>query len=104
MSTTTHRLKVEPDEYTNVSNGNINCTLMVTSGQELRIHVGGERPFAETPDHIKVTGPGGSSSRASVVTVLDLEGEAELWVQAEVEDTEVTVVRGPATIMLTLAD
>ena len=38
--------------------------------------------------------------RASVVTVLDLEGEADLWVRSEATHTEVTVIRGEAKLMI----
>ena len=49
---------------------------------------------------MRVAGPGTSMPRASVVTVLDLEGEADLWVRSEATHTEVTVIRGEAKLMI----
>lgn len=100
MSTSTHVIEIKGDGYTNVSNGNINCTLVVVSGQTVRIHVGGTLPHRDTDEYVLVSGPGGSSPRSGIVTVTDLVDEAELWVRAEdIEDT-VVVIRGPSSVVI----
>jgi hypothetical protein len=102
MGTTTHRIAVNTDAYTDVSGeGNLNCTLVVASGQALRVSIGGPGvPDPATEKYARVTGPSGSSARGSAMTVQGfdpVEGE-RLWVKSESGDTEVTVMRGSASV------
>jgi len=92
MSTTTHSIQLEPAFYTNVSNGNLNCTLVVPMGIQLRVHFGGEEPDVETKDFVLVSG---GSKGAGTITALNLAGESDMWVSG---DVEVTVIRGEAEV------
>lgn len=99
MTTSTHRVELRAGEYTNVSDGNVNCTIAVRTSQHLRVVVGGLlQPDPATPDCIAVRGPAGSQSNplAYAIRIIDLEPEDELWVMPEGGDDVVHVVRGIA--------
>lgn len=100
MSTTTHRIPIFANKWVNVSNGNTNCTLVVPTGVVLRVHVGGSEPVADEVAYARVSGPGTSGARSGVVTAMDLEAEADLWVRGDTNNGEVTVIRGPGSIMI----
>jgi len=100
MATSTHTINLTPNKYENVSNGNANCTLVVATGERIRIHVGGSAPPPGGPDYATVTGPGTSQARGAVLTVSNLEAETDLWARAETEPTKVTVIRGPSTVWI----
>jgi hypothetical protein len=48
MSTSTHRITIADAGYTNVSNGNLNCTVIAKTGTLLRLVIGGVEPAADT--------------------------------------------------------
>lgn len=75
MTTTTHVLNVSSDAYSNISNGNINITITIEKGSDLRLVIGGAEPPADTPDYIAIDGPG-------IMTVTDLIAEDDVWVRA----------------------
>jgi hypothetical protein len=99
MSTTTHRIPLSPEEYTNVSNGNLNCTLVVPTDVQLRLVFAGETPDPDTKDYVLVQGPGTASQgrRASIVTAANLVGESDMWVSG---DAEVMVFRGEGVVAI----
>ena len=98
MSTTTHRIALTDAAYTNVSNGNLNCSLVVNDNQSLMIHIGGQEPGADTAECARVDGPG--SGRSSVITASNLVDETDLWVRSRTGETDVTVIRGPSVLMI----
>lgn len=91
MATTTHRITVNADAYTNVSNGNFNCTVW-NGNNHVRLAVSGIEPLADTPDYILVTS--GAASAES------LEAEDDIWVRADNGEVEIVVIRGPAKLVL----
>ena len=101
MSTTTHRINLNKNKYLNVSNGNINCTLVVLTGQRLRVIVDGVEPNSNSKDYIPVSGPASSSVNGHVACFENLEADTEVWVLPEAgqpEQVQALVVRGPTTI------
>jgi hypothetical protein len=90
MATTTHRIAVTNEAFSNVSNGNLNCTL-VNGNSALRMVVAGIEPEVDTVDCVMVSGGG-------VVMAHDLAAEDELWVRCEAPSTDVLVIRGPAKV------
>lgn len=92
----THSIAITPTEYTNVSNGNLNCALFLMNRQRVRCHVGGIQPDPETVDCFTAGGgaPYEYDGRRMSLFLENLEGEDELWVRSEEADEAVTVVRG----------
>lgn len=95
MSTSTHRIKVADYGYTNVSNGNLNCTVIAKTGVLLRCVIAGAEPAANTEDYIEVN-PSGSAG----LSVTDLEDEDDIWVRADQGEVTLNVIRGPAKVTL----
>jgi hypothetical protein len=93
MATTTHRIAVTAEAYTNVSNGNFNCTL-VNGNNAVRLVISGIEPAADTVDCVVVSGAG-------VIFAQQLEAEDEMWIRAESADADIVVIRGPALVTLT---
>ena len=60
MGTTTHSIQINTNKYENVSNGNINCTMLVTTGQRLRLVVAesDKAPPPGGPDYVAVSRAG----------------------------------------------
>jgi len=92
MGTTTHRIAVTGDAYVNVSNGNLNCTI-IKGDQPVRMVVGGSEPDPETPDYVLVIEP-------NKITAENLEAEDDVWLRAAAADVEVVVIRGAARIAI----
>jgi hypothetical protein len=92
MSTTTHRIAITETAYTNVSNGNLNCTLL-NGENHCRLVVGGSEPKPDTADFVAIRQSGMAAAH-------NLEAEDDIWVRAESGPMEVMVIRGPATIAL----
>ena len=92
MATTTHRIAITTTAYTNVSNGNLNCTVL--NGEfHCRLVVAGSEPSVSTRNYVAVRQSGMAAAQ-------DLEAEDDLWMRAESGPMEVTVIRGGARIML----
>jgi hypothetical protein len=104
MATSTKRVEIRAGEYTNVSAGNPNCTIAVRTSQHLRVVVGGLQPLPDTLDCLAVRGPAGSQSNplAYAISVNGLQPQSEMWVMPEGNDDVVHVVRGPATLVLSI--
>jgi hypothetical protein len=92
MGTTTHRIAVGEDAYVNVSNGNLNCTI-IKGDQPVRLIVGStaEQTVADTRDYALV-------NEMNKITAENLEAEDDVWLRAEHGEIEVVVIRGPARI------
>lgn len=99
MSSTTHKIEITPDEYVNVSNGNLNCALFLKYGQEVRIHIGGSAPDPATEEYHTAGGgltAAGYNYRGFRVATRygNLIDEDDIWVRAEGGIDHVIVVRG----------
>jgi hypothetical protein len=92
MSTTTHRIDLTETAYTNISNGNLNCTLL-NGENHCRLVIGGLEPDVDTVDFVAV-------GQSGMAAVQDLEAEDDVWVRAESGPMQLVVIRGPAKITL----
>jgi hypothetical protein len=101
MTTTTHLIQLTSDEYVNVSNGNLNCIILVQYGQKLRIIYGASdvQPLPSNPEHIKLSG----AEQTQILASYDLSGDSDVWARAEEEDVEIVVVRGEVRIHISSA-
>ena len=91
MATSTHRITVNAEAYTNVSNGNLNCSV-VNGYNHVRLAVAGIEPVVDTVDYLLVT--------TGTASVQDLEAEDDIWIRADKGEADVGVIRGPAKIVL----
>ena len=92
MATTTHRIAVTETAYTNVSNGNLNCTVVngkTTSGSSSA----DQNRLSIRPITLR-------SASSGMAAAQDLEAEDDIWVRAENGPMDVMVIRGPARITL----
>jgi hypothetical protein len=97
MSSSTHRLEITDAAYTNVSNGNANCSLFTRYRQDIRVHIGGSAPAPDTVDYFDAGGGGlaGDYSGNRLATRFNnLLAEDDIWVRAETGSDVVVVVRG----------
>jgi hypothetical protein len=95
VSTSTHRITVADGGYTNVSSGNLNCTVIAKTGTLLRCAITGPEPAADTEDYIEVNPSGGKG-----LSVTDLEAEDDVWIRADQGEATLSVIRGPAKVTL----
>ena len=99
MPTTTHNIPVPAGEYTNISNGNLNCALFLKFNQYFRVHIGGTQPAPDNPDWFDIGGeykehPGYRIS----LKIGNLAAEDDVWIMPFGEyDSTIVVVRGEAT-------
>lgn len=93
MSTSTHRIGITDAGYTNVSNGNINCTVIAKTGTLLRCVIGGIEPAADAEDYIEV-----NASEGKGLSVTDLEAEDDVWIRADQGEATISAIRGPAKV------
>lgn len=84
MGTTTHKIVAEPGRYANVSNGNLNCTVFVSSGGKARVVIDGSEPAADAEAFMVLYGP-------VTFQATDLEMESDVWIMPH-EDKPVTLV------------
>lgn len=101
MATSTHRIELSNDAYTNVSNGNINCSIGIGQYQSVRLVIGGSEPPVNTPDYIPITGPTSADDREyAFACITGLEAEDDVWLKADGDVTVVHVIRGPAVFAI----
>jgi len=94
MTTSTHLIPLNDSEYVNLSNGNLNCIIVIQYSQNLRIVFGGSPPLNNTPEHVKLKG----AENTQILAVYDLLEESDVWGRAEAGEEEIVVVRGEAKI------
>jgi len=92
MSTTTNKVVISSEAYTNVSNGNLNVTVFIEQGYAYRACVSGEEPAVDTDLHVKI-----AYGDARIFSVTNLVEEDDLWIRLEDEgEDEMIVMRGNA--------
>ena len=99
MPTTTHKIICPAGEYTNVSNGNLNCALFVKFNQLFRVHVGGVQPEADIEEWVSAGGEHDEyQGHRLALKIANLAAEDEVYIQpmGEYEET-IMVIRGEAT-------
>lgn len=93
MSTSMNRVQVGPDAYANVSNGNLNLSVFLPNGVNMKIIVAGSEPALDEP----VFFPHKSGMNSSNFSVNNLEAEDDVWIWSE-KPMELLVMRGPAIL------
>ena len=96
MSSSTNRVDINGENYVAVSNGNMNCAVMVRYNQKVRgVISGGTPPLKNTEDYFIMSGGKEEFSGARFTLAFDnLAGDDELWVRTESGEDTILVVRG----------
>lgn len=100
MASSMHVISVSHNQYVNVSNGNLNCILMVKHFERIRIHVGGEEPKAATDLWFSAQRSMDDPYEGYRVAAqfINLEAETDVWVRSEINPINIMVIRGETTI------
>ena len=101
MASTTQVINVSHNAYENVSEGNLNCILLIKYLEPVRVYIGGEQPEEDTDLWFT---PGQRNQDDSytgfrvVAQFINLEAETDVWVRSELNPVDVMVIRGGVSI------
>jgi len=102
MATTTHRIAINATSWTNVSNGNLNCCIMIGALRHIRIAIADSAspPADDTPDYIPVQGPAlmPQMPAGKGIVINNLVAGDDVFVRSGDGDAFVHVMRGDAYI------
>jgi hypothetical protein len=99
MATSMHIINVSHNQYENVSQGNLNCIVLVQYFERIRYHIGGEQPDGSTEEWFVAQELGDSyDGYRMAMQFVNLEAETDVWIRSELNPVNVMVIRGGMTI------